>query len=47
MDPFFIEYLNKDKGFLIDRIYFKTYNEAILWAKSNLSNFNTDIIKQS
>jgi tagatose-1,6-bisphosphate aldolase len=45
MDQFYIEYLNKDKNFAIDRIYFNNYQDAVKWAIKNLSNFCTDIIK--
>jgi hypothetical protein len=45
MNQFYIEYLNKDKNFAIDRIYFDSYKDAIKWASKNLSNFCTDIIK--
>ena len=41
----YIEYLNKDKNFAVDRIYFNNYQDAVKWAIINLSNFCTDIIK--
>lgn len=41
----YIEYLNKDKNFAVDRIYFDNYQDAVKWAIINLSNFCTDIIK--
>jgi len=41
----FIEYLNKDKNFTVDKIYFENYQKAEIWAKSNLLKFNPDIIK--
>jgi hypothetical protein len=44
-DQFYIEYLNKDKNFEIDKIYFDKYQDARYWAIINLSNFCTDIIK--
>jgi hypothetical protein len=47
MNKFYIEYLNKDKNFAIDRIYFDNYQDAINWAIKNLSIFSTDIIKLS
>jgi hypothetical protein len=42
---YYIEYLNKDKGHVIDIVFFRTYEEAIRWAKKNLENFNIDIIQ--
>ena len=41
----YIEYFNKEKDFKKDIIYFKTYEEAINWAKNNLEKFNIDVIK--
>ena len=45
MEKFYIEYLNKDKNFTVDKIYFNNYQDALIWAKSNLLKFNPDIIK--
>lgn len=45
MKKIYIEYLNKDKNFTVDKIYFETYEEAKIWAKSNFEKFNPDIIK--
>jgi CO dehydrogenase/acetyl-CoA synthase delta subunit len=41
----YIEFLNKEKKFTKDIIFFKNYNEALDWAKKNLEKFNIDIIK--
>jgi hypothetical protein len=40
----YIDYLNKDKNFKLDRISFKTYDEAVQWMTKNLEKFNTDMI---
>ena len=41
----YIEYLNKDKNFTEDKIYFENYKDAVQWGKNNLDNFNLDLIK--
>jgi hypothetical protein len=41
----FIEYLNRDNNFTVDKIYFDNYEDAKAWAKNNLDNFNLDLIK--
>lgn len=41
----FIEYLNKSKNFQIDREYFNDFEQAKIWGKENLENFNIDMIK--
>lgn len=41
----FIEYLNKDKDYQKDIVYFKDYEQAKNWAVKNLENFNPDMIK--
>ena len=40
----YIDYLNKDKNFKQDRIEFKSYEDAVKWAKENLEKFNLDMI---
>ena len=40
----YIDYLNKDKQYSKDRIYFDTLNDAILWGRDNIHNFNMDLI---
>jgi hypothetical protein len=45
MNRFFIEYMNKNKNFKIDIIYFDNYENAKIWGKNNLDNFNLDLIK--
>jgi hypothetical protein len=41
----YIEYLNKDKNFTLDRIYFESFEDAKNWGKDNLDNFNLDMIR--
>jgi hypothetical protein len=41
----YIEYLNKNNGHAIDTIFFKSYEEAIVWGRKNLDNFNSDVIQ--
>ena len=41
----FIEYLNKSKGYKMDRKYFNSYQEAERWARNNFDKFNTDYIR--
>jgi hypothetical protein len=41
----YIDYLNKDKNFKADRIYFESLESAKVWALNNLENFNPDVIK--
>jgi len=40
----YIDYMNKEKGFKRDRIYFDSYAEAVKWGKKNFERFNTDMI---
>jgi hypothetical protein len=45
---YYIEYLNKDKGFEIDRITFtgpNAYQDCVRWGQENLGNFNIDMVK--
>lgn len=42
---FYIEFLNKKKGFKKDKIYFRSYEEAIDWSRKNLESFSPDMIK--
>lgn len=47
MKKTYIEFLNKDKNFKKDRIYFEgedSYTQAVKWGKENLSNFNSDMV---
>jgi hypothetical protein len=44
MNRFYIQYMNKNKNFKIDIIYFDNEN-AKIWGKNNLDNFNLDLIK--
>ena len=41
----YITFLNKDKGFKADKKYFDSYEDAVEWGRSNLDNFNMDMIK--
>jgi hypothetical protein len=41
----FIEFLNKDKNFKKDTKHFKSYDEAVKWAKANFDKFSPDMIK--
>ena len=41
----YIEYLNKDKGHALDKIFFNNYEEAIAWGRDNIHNFNSDFIQ--
>jgi len=41
----FIEYLNKDKGYKMDRKYFNSYEQAERWARTNFDKFDTDYIR--
>ena len=42
--PYYIDYLNKDKNFSRDRIYFDTYEDAEKWARQNFEKFHPDMI---
>ena len=44
-DEVYIEFLNKDKGFKKDVKHFKSYEEAVKWARKNFEKFNPDMIK--
>jgi hypothetical protein len=41
---YFITFLNKEKGFQKDTVYFNSYNEAVQWGLLNLEKFNSDMI---
>ena len=44
----YIEFLNKDKNFQKDTVSFKgnkAWKDAIVWGKSNLENFDEDMIR--
>jgi len=43
-DEVYIEYLNKDKNFQKDRKSFKSYDDAVAWARENFEKFNPDMI---
>jgi len=40
----YIDFMNKDKNFIIDRKYFKTYEEAEKWARKEFEKFHPDMI---
>lgn len=42
---FYIDFLNKKKGFKQDRIYFNSYEEAKDWAIKNFERFDPDMIR--
>ena len=42
---YYIEYLNKNKGFKKDKIEFDNYEKALDYGKKNLDNFKNDMIK--
>jgi len=44
-ETYYIEYLNAAKRHARDRVEFNTYNEAVIWGKANLENFNSDMIR--
>jgi DNA repair protein RadC len=44
-EKYFIEFLNKKKGFQRDRVYFDSFSEAEDWGKKNLEKFNSDMIR--
>ena len=41
----YIDFLNKEKGFKQDRIKFKSYEDAVKWARKNFEKFSPDMIK--
>ncbi len=40
----YVDFMNKDKGFKVERKYFKTYQDAEKWARSEFERFNPDMI---
>ena len=42
---YYIEFLNKEKGFKRDKKEFSSYEDAIAWGRKNLENFNSDMIR--
>jgi ppGpp synthetase/RelA/SpoT-type nucleotidyltranferase len=45
-ETYYIEFLNKKKGFQKDVIEFDSYEEAVKWAKENFERFDYDMIRQ-
>ena len=41
----YIEFLNKEKGFKKDIKYFKSYEDAVEWARKTFDKFNPDMIR--
>ena len=41
---YYIKYLNRDKNFQPDRIWFESYEEAKAWALENLERYDPDMI---
>lgn len=41
----YIEFLNKEKNFTKDKKSFKTYEDAVKWARKNFDKFNPDMIR--
>jgi hypothetical protein len=44
-NQFKITFLNKEKSFQKDTIYFESYEEAVQWGLSNLEKFNSEMIQ--
>jgi hypothetical protein len=45
---YYIDFLNKDKGFKVDRVTFtgyEAYEDCVRWGRENLENFNLDMVK--
>lgn len=45
---YYIEYLNKNKGYLVDRVSFtgpQAHEDCVRWGQKNLDNFNLDMVK--
>ena len=40
----YVDFMNKDNGFKVERKYFKTYQDAEKWARSEFERFNPDMI---
>lgn len=44
-NQFYIDFLNKEKNFSVDRKYFDTHEDARRWALKNFDNYHLDMIK--
>lgn len=44
-DKVYIEFLNKDKGFIKDKKFFDTYNKALAYIRKNFDKADPDMIK--
>jgi len=45
---YYMEFLNKDKGFKADRVNFNghdSYEDCVRWGQENLENFKLDMVK--
>jgi len=40
----YVDFMNKDKGFKVERKYFKTYEDAVKWARNEFEKFSPDMI---
>lgn len=40
----YVDFMNKDKGFKVERKYFKTYEDAEKWARNEFEKFSPDMI---
>ena len=40
----YILFMNKDKNFKLDKKEFESYEDALIWGKLFLENFNIDMI---
>lgn len=41
----YIRFRNCKKGFQIDKVEFENYEDAVIWGKANIENFNLDMIQ--
>lgn len=41
----YIEFLNKEKNFQRDKVYFDSYELAAEWARENLERFDPDMVR--
>ena len=44
MEEVYIEYMNKDKNFTVDKKSFKSWKDAEKWARKEFDRFNPDMI---
>ena len=41
----FIQFLNKQKNYQVDKKYFKTYENELHWGMRSIHNFHSDMIQ--